>query len=124
VQHSYNSSGTFTVTATATDTSGATGSASTVIVVSGRALTANFTVTPSSPKVNVAAVFDASSSAPQSAITSYDWDFGDTLTATSQSPTIAHTYTALPAGPVIVVLTVTDDTGKKTTTTKSVTVVP
>jgi PKD repeat protein len=123
VQHSYTSAGNFTVTATATDTSGATGSASTVIIVAARALTANFTVTPTSPKVGVPAVFDASTSSPQSAIVSYDWDFGDSTTATVQAPSITHTYQGKDVGTLVVVLTVTDDTGKKATKSQSVVVV-
>jgi hypothetical protein len=112
VQHAYSTTGTKQVTATATDTSGATGSASTVIIVTTTAgPTANFTFTTSSNHtVNV----DGSSS--QGNGLTYLWSFGDGGTASGV--TASHPYSA--AGTFNITLVVTDNQGRTASTQKSV----
>ncbi|MGH9143084.1 MAG: PKD domain-containing protein [Vicinamibacterales bacterium] len=117
VQHSYNAAGTFSVTVVATDSSGATGSASTIIVV-GSAATASFTVSPDNPPVNTSVSFDASASSSSSTITAYSWDFGDGSTGSGVRTT--HSYTI--AGPKNVTLTITDSAGHSAIATKQITV--
>src|SRR4029079_3391329 len=76
VQHSYAAAGTYSVTAVASDSSGATGSGSPVIV-GGAAANASFTLTPDTPAVNTAVSFDATASSSSSTVTNYSWNFGD-----------------------------------------------
>ena len=69
--------------------------------------------------------FDASSSydpdgSPDGSIVSYEWDFGDGNSATTSSPIVQHTYTQ--SGNYTVTLTVTDNDGVKSSTTKTITV--
>lgn len=117
-QHIYASGGTYTVTATATDSSGATGSASTVVVIGG-GTTANFTFSPSSPKVGETVTFNGSDSTGQGSLT-YQWDFGDGTVVTNTGPAQTHQFQA--AGSYTVRLTVTDQAGRTATKTQTVTV--
>ncbi|MBE7162705.1 MAG: PKD domain-containing protein, partial [Williamsia herbipolensis] len=64
------------------------------------------------------AVDGSASTDPDGSIAAYDWTFGDGGTATGR--TASHTYAA--AGTYSVVLTVTDDRGARSSTTKSVSV--
>ena len=118
VQHTYLAAATYTVTVIATDSSGATGSASTIIVV-GSAATASFTVSPDTPPVNTAVSFDASGSTSSSTITNYSWNFGDGSTTGSGVRT-THSYTL--AGTYSVTLTITDSTNHSAIATKQITV--
>jgi len=117
LQHVYASAGTYAVTVIATDSSGASGSASTVIFVGG-APVASFTVTPASPTHGQPAQFDGSSSTSSRTITSYSWNFGDG--GTGSGVTISHTY--LVAGTYNATLTVTDSAGNSASSTKQITV--
>ncbi|MCB0920021.1 MAG: PKD domain-containing protein, partial [Actinobacteria bacterium] len=104
---------------TVTDNTGATSTISHSITTTDPAPanqdpTAAFT----SDVTNLEASFDATSSSdPDGSITSYDWDFGDTTTATGA--TTSHTYTT--AGDHTVTLTVTDNTGATSTISHSIT---
>ena len=82
--------------------------------------TAAFTSSPSDPLVNQAVNFNASGTraAPGHTIKSYDWDFGDGVFGSGITTT--HTYGL--ARSYVVVLTVTDDSGKKGTATGTVAV--
>jgi PKD repeat protein len=113
VQHIYTAGGTYTVTATATDSTSATGSASIGIIVTGP----NFTTSSGSSTTHTVN-FDASSSIPASGttITSYVWNFGDSTTGTGQ--TTFHPYAA--AGTYVVTLTITDSANHTFTTSKSI----
>lgn len=73
---------------------------------------AAFTVTPAG--TNAPTSFDASASAtnPAGGSLTYAWDFGDGATATTETPTTAHTYGA--AGSYTATLTVTDADGTST----------
>ncbi len=116
IQHVYATSGQYVVTVIATDSSGSTGSASTVIIVGTfTAPTAAFTVSPTSGTSTTVFQFNGSDS--QGSIASYAWDFGDGQTASGQTTT--HQFAS---GTWTVRLTVTDTAGRTATTTKTVTV--
>jgi PKD repeat protein len=117
VQHLYASSGTFTVTAIATDTNGSSGSGSTVIAVGG-GITASFTVSPASGNTTTIFSFNASDSSSPSGITSYVWDFGDGTTLSGKEVTKQYSRPAT----YTVRLTITDSAGRTATTTKTVAV--
>jgi serine protease len=107
---------------TVSDAYGRTASSSqSVTVTAGLNPTAAFTSSPTTPGVNQQVNFNASGTraAPGRTITSYDWDFGDGTPAKS-GITVSHAYTV--AGSYVVVLTVTDDLGKKGTATGTVAV--
>ncbi len=72
---------------------------------------AHVTVTPAAP--GAASGFDASASTVQyGTITSYAWNFGDGVTATTASPTTTHTYST--GGNYPVSVTETDSAGTST----------
>jgi PKD repeat protein len=117
VQHVYTTSGSKQVTATATDTSGASGSASTVIVVGTTSgPTASFTVNPSSGPITTNFQFDASASTGTGL--NYQWNFGDGMFGSGV--TTSHTYAT--TGTKTITLTVTDNQGRTATATRQVTV--
>ena len=120
VQHVYQTSGTFTVTAIATDSNGNTGSGSTVIVVGGAPPTAAFTTSPATPKAGATVFFNGSDSTGN--IVKYDWDFGDGTMASTTSATTSHVYLA--AGTYTARLTVTDAFNRTNTKTATVSVLP
>jgi PKD repeat protein len=117
IQHIYTAAGTYVVTVIATDSSGATGSAATVIVV-GNPVTARFTFAPNPGKVGQPVTFDASGSSSGSGIASYSWTFGDGTSASGV--TVQKTYNA--ANTYNVVLTVVDNSGKTASTSQQVVV--
>jgi PKD repeat protein len=122
VQHVYQAAGTYTVTAVATDSSGATGSASMGLVV-GSSTTASFTVTPSSPTTHPAAEsFDASGSSSSSPITSYQWNFGDPGSGSNTASGVTTTHTYASAGTYTITLTITDSSGHTASTTRQLVV--
>lgn len=82
---------------------------------------ASFVADPTSGKAPLLVNFDASASRdPDGSIASYQWNFGDSATATGV--TASHTYTT--GGPFTVTLTVTDNQGATATTTRNVSVQP
>jgi hypothetical protein len=76
---------------------------------------AYFTITPSSPKVLQNAVLDASASTMGDGrtIVSYEWTFGDGYSKRTTLPYTNHDWD--PAGAYAVTLTITDNTGAKST---------
>jgi PKD repeat protein len=117
VQHVYTTSGSKQVTATATDTSGASGSGSTVIFVGTIAgPTASFTVNPSTGTIGTNFQFDASASTGTGI--NYQWNFGDSMSG--GGVTTSHMYAT--TGTKNVTLTVTDNQGRTATATRTVTV--
>ncbi|MEA2075108.1 MAG: PKD domain-containing protein [Euryarchaeota archaeon] len=82
---------------------------------------ANFTYTPENPVVNQTITFDASNSTDLDGnITSYKWDFGDETNGTGEKP--SHSYSS--AGNYIVTVTVRDNDGATTSTSKTITIYP
>ena len=83
---------------------------------------AAFTFSPITPEVLQVVTFDASTSKPGTGrtIVSYSWDFGDGVVKSGIRTT--HDYT--PSGVYLITLTVTDDQGKKTTSSQTITVRP
>ena len=119
--HSFNNAGTFIVTLTVTDSIGRTNSVSqSVTVGAGAKPAAAFVVSPAAPLVGQQVNFNASTSTAAAGrrLVAFDWDFGDGRTGSGITTT--HAYTT--AGSYIVVLTVTDDAGRTSTTTQSITV--
>jgi hypothetical protein len=130
VQHVYATSGEKTVTANATDTTGATGSGSTVIFVqTGTGGTgvviASFTFSPptGAAATTLFTFNSAGSSSTAAAIVSYVWQFGDgTPTTSTSNTTITHSFAVAGPGTYQVILTVVDAQGNSESTTRSVTV--
>lgn len=79
---------------------------------------ANFTFAPASPRTGEKITFDASSSNDDGTIVSYNWSFSDGDTRTGRVVQIAFDV----PGTYAATLTVTDDRGLSSSTTKTVTV--
>jgi PKD repeat protein len=118
--HEYTAGGTVTVTLTVTNGMGATGQATTDIVINAPPVAA-FTPISAEGRVPLTVSFDASTSTDvNNDITSYEWDFGDGATATGV--TAIHEYTN--SGTFAVSLTVTDALGLVGTSGGVVSVIP
>jgi PKD repeat protein len=95
-----------------------------VILPTNPNLAANFTVSPASPEVLTAAVFDASTTTNTgvacAAACSYSWNFGDGTSGTGIS--LTHSYRAV--GTYTVMLSATDARGAVATSIKPVIVAP
>ena len=82
---------------------------------------ADFTFTPDHPAKNQLINFNASTSYdPDGTIASYEWNFGDGVVITKVLPSAYHKYSSF--GTYKVVLTVTDNSGKKDSKDRDVTV--
>src|SRR5207244_9157660 len=114
--NTYTSSGSFVVTVTATDANGASGTSSQTVIV-GAALGVSFTANPSSPTVNQAVTFTATTSGGVGSV-SYSWSFGDGSTSTV-NPT-SHAYST--SGSFKVTVTATDANGAKAMSSQAITV--
>jgi PKD repeat protein len=119
--HTFTAPNNYSVTLTVTNDRGVAASTTQSVPVGASTLpTASFTVSPTAPGVGESVFFNAaaSSAAPGRTIGSYQWSFGDGGTAGGSST--SHQYTA--AGSYTVTLTVTDDIGKSSSTTQSVSI--
>ena len=119
--HQYSRGGTYTVTLTVTNDLGQSATASLTVPVSPNSIVADFTFSPTNPRVSTgtnAVIFDAT---PSSAgVTSWVWDFGDG-SAAGTGQRMSHTFSR--AGTWVVRLTVTDAAGRTATTIKNVPVI-
>jgi PKD repeat protein len=120
--HSYELAGTYQVTLTVTDDRGLSAStAPTPFVVTASVNpTAVFTFSPTDPSVGTPIVFNAAASTVPTGrqIVSWEWEFGDGTQASGVAA--HHTFTA--ARTFTVVLTVTDNTGRKGVASRTVVV--
>ena len=118
--HKYMVAGTYNVILTVKDDRGLSVSTSPkpVTVQAAANPVASFTISPTDPTVNdVVRLNAAGSTMPAGrSIVSYEWDFGDSLTATGIMA--EHRYQATRT--YTIVLTVTDSAGLKNTTSKSI----
>lgn len=113
--HVYGTAGTYPVTLTVGDSTGATTPVQ-------HSLTVSPTIQPTQPAFTISgsgASFsfnDTTTTDPTITVSSVQWDFGDGQISTLANPT--HVYTA--SGSYVVTLSVTDSTGAVTTTTRTV----
>jgi len=117
--HSYNRSGSFTVTLTVTDDDGATDSISKPITaIEAKPPKPEFTFSPKKPLVGQSVTFDASgSSDPDGCVVNYEWDFGDG-SGKNYAMIVTHAFTE--EGTYTVTLTVTDDDGATASVAKDI----
>jgi len=122
--HTYELAGTYLVRLTVTDDRGqsAATAPTPITVVAAANPVAAFTFSPTAPAVGTSIVFNAASSTVPTGRTlvGFDWEFGDGNQASGSAP--IHTFRA--PGTFTVVLTVTDNTGRKAVATRTVTVLP
>ena len=90
--HVYTEAATRTVRVTATTTEGLVGTTQTQLVIAPSVFAVNLAFSPSSPSSGTAVTFTATVSPSTTAVTRYDWKFGDTNTATGSANSIPHTY--------------------------------
>jgi hypothetical protein len=112
IQHTYQSAGTFEVTATATQATGDQESVSTAITIlpaqpPGVIITASDTT----PSVNQTITLTATVSGATSTILSYAWDFGDGSTATTTGNQVTKAYALAAVGSRTITVTVTQASG-------------
>ena len=125
--HTYNRAGQYTVTLTVTDNTGRTGTGTQAVTVGqGQQPVANFTFSPTGPRINQNVAFDAtvSTAPPGRSVVSHEWNFGDNSPVlVGVEPRPSHSYGS--AGTYVVTLTVIDSSGTRSVAvTKNVAVVP
>lgn len=124
VFHSYSLAGAYTVVLTVTDDRGVSASVSKTVTVSSASVPkADFAFSPTTPAPHQNVNFNGSLSTAITGrhIVVYEWDFGDGSDhVLSPVPITAHAYNVV--GTFVVVLNVTDDTGRTNAVAKSVTV--
>ncbi len=116
--HQYATNGTYTVTLTVTDNSGATNTTSLNITVGETPPIASFTYSPLNPTTADTIQFTDTSFDPDGYIVSWSWNFGDGNTSSLRNPT--HQYAA--NGTYTVTLTVTDNDGHSSSVSALITV--
>jgi len=119
--HAYSTSGNYTAILNVTNNEGKGDSISHAITVVAPPHAA-FTYSPTKPEANETVTFDASTSTPDGGtITNYTWNFGDSNTTTTSTPTITHTFALY--GNYTVVLNITDSEQKSDNISHNITVV-
>ena len=114
VIHTYSTTGAFTGSLTVTNDRGVSKSAPILVTLAGNpsdVFTGDWFISPVTPAVNSPVIFNADpvQTSPGHQITTYNWTFGDGTSGTGFMTT--HTFTV--AGTYNVVLSVTDDLGRK-----------
>ena len=113
VQHTYDSSGTFSVRATASDASGFSEQVATsVTILPAQPPAVTITASNSSPTIGETVLLTATVNGATSSILKYDWNFGAgavTPTAETTGNQVTVSYTS--AGTKIITVTVTQATG-------------
>lgn len=126
VTHHYDLAAAYQVTLTVTDDRGLTTTSApmTLTVVAAANPAASFVISPTNPRINETVNFNGTASTVPTGrqIQTWQWDFGDGTSATTASPTTNHIYTV--AKTYTVVLTVTDDIGRRGTLTVTLTINP
>jgi hypothetical protein len=117
VQHVYGNDGTYTPKVTATDVTGISSTASTVIVVQPLLVSISASASTGNPKV---INFTANVSPAGVPVASYAWTFGDNTSATTSGATTSHTYAA--AGDRTVRVTIRTSTNSTATGSTNITV--
>ena len=124
VTHTYEEKGVYTVTLMVTDSSGETGARAQVVEALNRAPSVRFTFSPYWVHAQLDAEFDASESYdPDGEIVQYLWSFGDGTS--DEGMIVEHAFPYSPSGSVwiaTVILTVVDENGKTSTTSKQINV--
>jgi len=114
--HAYSAAGIYAVRLTVTDDSGLTSIPAVKEITVGTPPQADFAFSPAQPGVGELVQFTDRSHDPDGEIVSWEWDFGDGTTSAERSP--SHTYAE--GGTYTVRLTVTDNDGLSSSTTKQV----
>lgn len=125
--HTYSQAGSYIITLSVADNTGRTGTATgTVTVGQVQQPVANFTFSPTAPRVNQLVAFDAtvSTAPPGRTVVRHEWNWGDNSAVLSgNEPRPTHTYGA--AGTYVVTLTVIDSSNVRSLAfTRNVTVTP
>jgi len=124
VDHTFYDKGTYSVTLTVTDSSGAVGAISHNVEVLNHAPTASFTYWPYMVGTDQPMTFDASGSDDEDGyITDWVWSFGDGTTGSGEITDHIYLSAGSNGMKYHVVLTVIDDNGKASSTSKDVQVV-
>src|SRR5215210_584854 len=111
VDHTFNIAGTYTVSATVTDSTGRTVSDSILITVEAPPPLTAVEITSSDTQGVAPATFDFEANVTGGAVPyTYSWDFGDGSVESGDDETVDHTFNI--AGSYNVDLTVTDSTGR------------
>lgn len=119
VQNTYHAAGTYTVTVTAVDSNGTTGTATGQVVVSGNSPpSCTLTVSPSSGTAPLTVTANGTCTDPDNDITSTSINWGDGSTTQGSSGT--HTYGS--PGTFTVTITATDSVGNQGSASQVVTV--
>ena len=119
--HQYARAATYTVTLTVTNDLGQSATTSLTVPVSAGSIAADFTFSPTAPRISTGTntvIFDATPSS--ASVTGWTWDFGDG-TPGAAGKTTTHPFSV--ANTWVVRLTVTDAAGRTATKTQNVTVV-
>jgi PKD repeat protein len=121
VAHTYDEKGVYPITLVVTDSGGKTGARTRSVEALNRVPVARFTVDKMWVGTNDPLEFDASDSEdPDGEIVQYIWSFGDG--STSEGEVVRHSY-AVPGWKPLVTLTVVDDSGGSSSTSRQVNVV-
>lgn len=132
--HAYGVAGTYGVTLTVINSSGRSHTTSHPVPVGAGLLpTANFTISPTDPEPYYSVVFNGqvSTAGTGHTIRGWNWDFGDVFPLPPGVPpqattgsVVTHQFFALGTTTYTIVLTVVDEAGQSSSTTKTLTVKP